>query len=178
MDYVALLRGINVGGNNKISMKELKELFLSNNFSNVLTYINSGNVIFSDNSKKSINEIRNQIEFLIESKFGLKIKVLVVSKSKFKGIKSNIPENWTNDEINKTEILFLDSSVNNKEIMQKLPIKENVDLVIYVDGAIIWHIDRKNISKTGLIKLIGTKEYSNITVRNSNTVNKISNLLS
>jgi uncharacterized protein (DUF1697 family) len=49
--YIALLRGINVGGKNKVSMKELKKLLEENDFQEVGTYINSGNIIFSgDNS--------------------------------------------------------------------------------------------------------------------------------
>lgn len=44
--YIALLRGINVGGNNKVSMKELKAIFEQNGFDDVATYINSGNMIF------------------------------------------------------------------------------------------------------------------------------------
>ena len=47
MQYIALLRGVNVGGNNKISMRELKEAFIEYGFSRVETYINSGNILFS-----------------------------------------------------------------------------------------------------------------------------------
>ena len=53
MDYIALLRGINVGNSVKINMKELKILFEQCGFSNVSTYINSGNVIFKSHDKKS-----------------------------------------------------------------------------------------------------------------------------
>ncbi|NLL75142.1 MAG: DUF1697 domain-containing protein, partial [Erysipelothrix sp.] len=52
MKYVALLRGINVGGKNKVDMKELKALFIDLGYTEVQTYINSGNVIFDTNQDK------------------------------------------------------------------------------------------------------------------------------
>jgi uncharacterized protein (DUF1697 family) len=54
MKYIALLRGINVGGNHKVEMKNLKALFESLGFSDVSTYINSGNVIFESNEERSV----------------------------------------------------------------------------------------------------------------------------
>ena len=77
--YIALLRGINVSGYNKIKMIELKQLFINMGFSNVITYIQSGNVIFTSN-KKDISKIEEQIVENVKKEFGHTIKVLVITK--------------------------------------------------------------------------------------------------
>lgn len=61
MKYVAFLRGINVGGNSIVKMLELKEAFIKSGFINVLTYINSGNVIF-ESDEKDIERIEKKLK--------------------------------------------------------------------------------------------------------------------
>ena len=76
MKYIVLLRGINISGKNKIAMSELKKILESNNYLNVITYLNSGNVILnSDNSKEYIVD---DIRTLIKKKFNLVITVYVI----------------------------------------------------------------------------------------------------
>jgi len=77
--YIALLRGINVSGHHKIKMVELKQLFENMNFNNVITYIQSGNVVFEAEEKNN-SEIEEQIVEHIKKKFGHTIKVLVITK--------------------------------------------------------------------------------------------------
>ena len=76
MIYVALLRGINVGGNNKIVMSELREVIEALGFGDVSTHINTGNIIFSCNSLEQ-QVISQQIESAIETKFGFEINAIV-----------------------------------------------------------------------------------------------------
>lgn len=76
MIYVALLRGINVGGNNIVDMKRLKSIFESLGFSHVVTYINSGNIVFEELSKDQ-KEIARDIEGAIRDNFNLDIKVVI-----------------------------------------------------------------------------------------------------
>ena len=75
MKYIALLRGINISGKNKISMNELK-LELEKKYKNVLTYLNSGNVIFeSDIDDKNI--IMKDIYTIIKNKYNIEIPVFI-----------------------------------------------------------------------------------------------------
>ncbi len=175
MQYVALLRGINVGGNNKIDMKRLKISFENQNFTNVKTYINSGNVIFESDSK-NISELSNQVEKTIISDFGLNIKVLIRTKIQISNIVKNLPDSWTNDKDCKCDIMFLWENSDNPEIIQKLNPVSSIDNLQYLSGAVIWQIDRKNINKSGLLKLVGSKYYKEMTIRNCNTVRKINDL--
>lgn len=90
MKYVAILRGINVGGKRKILMTDLKQLFLNLGFTNVRTYIQSGNVIFESNSSQNLSTI---IESAILGKFDFTVPVIVKSHETLSSIIDNSPFN-------------------------------------------------------------------------------------
>lgn len=176
MVYVALLRGINVGGNNKIDMKQLKISFEQAGMTNVVTYINSGNIVFTCNTK-SKTEISRILELAIQDNFGLQIKVLVLNFDDMNTIMSVIPETWTNDAKMKCDVLFLWEEINNESVMDNLVIKPDIDTVKYVSGAIIWSVDKQNLTRSGMTKIIGSNIYRKITARNVNTTRKIYDLM-
>lgn len=173
--YVALLRGINVGGNNKIAMTELKNSFESIGYKNVSTYINSGNVFFESSDDESA--ICENIEMQIEKDFGINIRVIVRDKKCIEAINNKIPETWRNDAEYKTDVMFLWPEYENEKSLELVTIKNRVDTVFYLDGAIVWHLKKSNYSKSGMNKLIGTEVYKNMTVRNVNTVRKLLTLM-
>jgi uncharacterized protein (DUF1697 family) len=177
MTYLALLRGINVGGNNKISMGELKLAFESLGFDKVTTYINSGNIIFNSNDDSS-DDLAKVIEKAIEEKFGLEVKVLVKNYEQIKKLNENIPADWTNDLEQKTDILFLWEIVDYPKIVDEIEHTSKVDNLIYCESAIIWNIDRRQyFNGSRMNKLVGTKVYKNMTARNVNTVRKLKLLM-
>ncbi len=176
MIYVALLRGINVGGNNKIEMKKLKESFESIGLLNVITYINSGNVIFKD-TEHTKEEIVSLIENTIYKKFLLNIKVLICSIEDFELIIKHIPYNWNNDKNMKCDVMFLWEEIDSEVLVDKLEAKPGIDTIIYVPGAIIWAVDKINLTKSSLLKLVGTITYKKMTIRNVNTTRKIYELM-
>ena len=85
MVYVALLRGINVGGNNSISMSKLKECFETLGFKNVKTYINSGNVIFSG-AKKSNRVLEKTLEEKVHKQFNFPVTIVIYTKDEIDSI--------------------------------------------------------------------------------------------
>lgn len=172
MVYVALLRGINVGGKNKIDMKLLKETFVRTGMESVTTYINSGNVIFTD-MKHTKTEITNLLEEAIFRYFQLNIKVLIRSLNDFEHMIKVLPESWRNDKNMRRDVLFLWEEFDRKTVINELKIKPEVDTVMYVPGAILWTLDKVNITKSGLNKFIGTDVYKKMTARNVNTTRKI-----
>ena len=109
MIYVALLRGINVGGNNKIGMKQLKETFEQAGMYNVVTYINSGNIIFADDQtrKDAHAEISAILEQAIAADFDLQIKVLVRDMDEITSVIQALPSSWTNDDQAKVMFSFV-----------------------------------------------------------------------
>lgn len=175
--YVALLRGINVGGNNKIEMAKLKSCFESLGYTNVITYINSGNVIF-DSRETDTEKITNKIELSISKVFRLKIPIIVRSHNNIKKICKSIPDAWVNDTTYKTDVLFLWSLYAKKNTLKLIDTNQEVDSLIYVDGVIIWHLKKANYGKSKMNNIIGTDIYKNMTVRNVNTVRKLNILMS
>lgn len=176
MVYTALLRGINVGGNNKVDMKILKKSFEQCGMKNVVTYINSGNIVFTSD-RNSKNDIANILEEAILDVFGLQIKVLVLSLEDMKNVMSSLPDSWTNDANMKSDVLFLWEDIDDESILDKLTFKPEIETVKYAPGAILWTIDKINVTKSGMTKLIGTKLYKQMTVRNVNTTRKIYELM-
>ena len=178
MVYIALLRGINVGGKNKVDMKSLKSTFEEAGMEDVSTYINSGNIIFRS-KLNSTQKIADKLEASIEKDFGFAVKVLVLSKSYIKKLEEALPDEWVNDRnIMKCDVMFIWSNFDKPEVMDILDIREGVDNVVYQQGAIFWQVDKDNIGKSRLTKLIGSELYKNMTVRNVNTLRKVNNIMS
>lgn len=170
--YIALLRGINVGGNNKVEMKKLQQTFVDLGFYYVATYINSGNVIFeSTNSPKA--EI---IEKAIEQDFGFFIKVLIIFAGDLVQICDSIPTDWVNNTEMKTDVLFLWNDFDTPQTIDLIKINPEVDNLIYSHGAIIWSVLKSDYKKSAMTKFIGTKVYKNMTARNVNTVRKLAEM--
>tara|TARA_R110001583_G_scaffold412_4_gene3890 strand:+ start:35651 stop:36205 length:555 start_codon:yes stop_codon:yes gene_type:complete len=105
--YIALLRGINVSGHNKIKMVDLRLLFNDLKFNNVTTYIQSGNVIFTS-SEKDISKIEREIKEAIKKKFDYDVKVLIITKNTIQTVFASNPfmEN-SNPDITKMCVTFL-----------------------------------------------------------------------
>jgi uncharacterized protein (DUF1697 family) len=175
MIYVALLRGINVGGNNKVEMKKLKATFESLGFKHVVTYINSGNVVFETVSEEQADIVR-QLEVAIKKDFQLDIKVLIRNFQSIKTVCEQLPDTWVKNEIMRTDVMFLWEKFDNPGVMEQLKLNA-VDNVKYVLGAILWNIKGEDYSKSGMPKMIGTELYKNMTIRNVNTVRKLCQMM-
>lgn len=175
MEFIALLRGINAGGNRRVEMKRLKTLFESLGYANVSTYINSGNVFFE--SLKEKEAVRQDIENKLREEFGFDVPTLVKTKQEIRKIISAIPDEWLNDSIQRTDVAFLFSEVDSGKLIDELPVnREHID-IRYAKGAIFWNIDRKNYNKSRLNRLVGHKSYQFMTVRNVNTARFLSGIV-
>lgn len=175
--YVVLLRGINVGGNNTIAMSQLKQLFESLDFSTVRTYINSGNVLF-DTDTSDIVELVTRIEKAILKECGFPVRIIIRSAKSIKKLCKAIPTDWSNDAIQKTDVLFLWDEVDSKKTLTLINVNPEVDTITYISGAIVWNVARTQYAKSGMHRFIGTAVYKHMTARNVNTVRKIGEILS
>lgn len=174
--YVALLRGINVGGNNKVEMALLKIMFEQLGYKRVKTYINSGNIIFAS-SQKDPHEIAVIVEEAILKEFGLTIKVLIRTQAQIDATCAALKDDWINGEDMKCDVMFLWGEYDNPKALEQVGLKREIADVLYIPGAIIWRIDRKYITRGGADKLIGSAIYKHMTIRNCNTVRKLRKLM-
>lgn len=175
MRYVALLRGINVGGKAKVEMTRLKAVFEQAGATEVSTYINSGNVLFTDSRQP--NELVTLIESAIESEFGFKVPIVLRTANQIKTLIESIPSEWTNDTVQRTDVMFLWDEIDNENILQAVHSNPEIERTMYVPGALIWNIGRQNVMRGSAIKLVNTSLYKQMTIRNINTVRKIQTLL-
>lgn len=176
MISVALLRGINVGGKNKVEMDRLRATFESAGFDQVSTYINTGNVIFA-HEPGSPRAIEERLEAAIADEFGLDLKVLLRDRDTMIATEHALPDSWVNDSAMKSDVMFLWDSIDQPDVLQELTIREGIDDVIYVPGAILWRVDRELLTKSGMTKIVATKLYQAMTVRNVNTLRKLVELM-
>ncbi|CAN5274927.1 DUF1697 domain-containing protein [soil metagenome] len=174
--YVALLRGINVGGKNKVAMSSLKQTFENAGMTDVVTYINSGNVVFKSKSRNKA-EVEHKLEAAIKNDLNLAIRVLLRDLAAMRRLIKALPANWTNDANMRCDVLFLWKEHDKTSVVKTLPIRPEIEDVVYVPGTIIWRVDRSNQTKSGLPRIIGSEFYKSVTIRNSNTVRKLVELM-
>lgn len=177
MIYLALLRGINVGGKSRVEMPRLKATFEHLGYSDVSTYINSGNVIFHTNSAVP-DLLAGDIERAISQEFGTNTAVVVRDAPNIAALVAAVPPTWVNDVSQKTDVLFLMPAIEHSSITNHFTIKPDIERLIVAPGALIWNIDRRHLSHGSMIKIVGTDTYRNLTIRNINTVRKLAALLS
>ena len=174
MKYIVLLRGINISGKNKISMSELKNVLESNDYLDVITYSNSGNVILkSDNNKKYIVD---DINTLIKKRFNLEIPVYVIEHLELKDILKHSPNWWgTNNKEIYDNIIFMMPSISSKDVFDSIgePSKD-IDKVKEYNNIIFWSFDLNNYKKSNWWKKTATESFKDqITIRTANTMKKI-----
>ena len=167
MTYIVLLRKINVGKENRIEKKVLKELFSDLGYAKVEAYINSGNVIVE--TTKSREMITEEIDKALHDHFNERIMFLVKTAREMKTISAAIPAGWENDASQKTDVAYLFDEVDDETIISRIPFKNDYVAIKYVQGALIWNVKRENQGKSQLTKLVNQEVYKYMTLRNVNT---------
>lgn len=175
--FVALLRGINVGGNNKVSMAELKACFEAAGYQNVRTYINSGNVLF-ESSEVSSQALAGKISKLLGEQIDCKPKAVVLSQRELEAVVKNAPKGFgTEPDKYRYDVFFLIPPLTADEVLQGVSLREGVDQVAAGEGALYFWRLIAQLTKSHVNKIIGTPMYQNITIRNWNTTTKLLALL-
>ncbi|HEX2160520.1 MAG TPA: DUF1697 domain-containing protein [Thermoleophilaceae bacterium] len=173
MVFVALLRGVNVGGKNRVEMARLRESFERLGFEDVRTYINSGNVIFRYDGTAD----PETIERALAEEFGFEIRVTLRDKPSIDAVAAALPDDWVNDDTMKCDVMFLWDGVDSHAALEDLTVKPGIDEVKPVEGALIWRVDRPAVTRSGLMKVAGSDLYKSMTVRNCNTLRKLAALM-
>jgi uncharacterized protein (DUF1697 family) len=174
LKYVALLRGINVGKGARVPMKTLKGLLEELGLMNVVTYLNSGNVVFE--SGLGASELTQLIERELERVFGAKIPVLVKTSAEMIEIADSVPSEWGSNESEQTYIAYLFSDVDRPGLIEELPVKRQFMSIFYTPGAVVWNIKRADYNRSQITKIAGHSSYARMTTRNVNTARKLAAL--
>lgn len=178
MKYIALLRGINVGGNNKVSMADLKVALTEAGLSNVRTYINSGNVLFESNLNNEI-ELTELCERAIEKRFGFAVGCVVLSEKSYKVDVDTAPSWWGRIDPNiRSDALFVLRHGTAQAVVDAVgDVNNDYEWVVAGDKVVFWTVDRRKYTKARLPKIIGTDAYRMVSMRSSTTTRKLYALL-
>lgn len=176
MRYVALLRGVNVGGNNKVSMAELVAAMTEDGFTDVKSYINSGNVLFDSISDTDLDK---KVANAIKRHSGLDIEVVVVDRNHWQQIVDEAPPSWGKDPEWKHNLLIMIPPYEMNKVIREIgPLKPGIELLVPGRGVLYQSVLVKAFGRSSASKMIGKPVYKKMTIRNYNTAIKLGTLLS
>jgi uncharacterized protein (DUF1697 family) len=175
--YLALLRGINVGGNNIIKMTELKACFENMGFADVQTYIQSGNVLFASDEKDQ-SKLTNKIEKALSERFKYNSRIVVITQKQLQSIVNNAPKGYGKDaDKYKYDVIFLKEPLTPGEAIKNVIIKEGVDNANAGKHVLYFSRLISKASQSRLSRIIALPMYQNMSIRNWNTTTKLHALM-
>lgn len=177
MKYLLFLRGINVGGKNTVSMDTLKRQLTNLGFLEVISYINSGNILFSSSEDQRI--IHGKIQKLFQEQYSFVLYFSLLSEQEYRNDFNKLPKWWFQPMARK-DVLFFTEEVNREMVKLALEKMTLHNEKIHIgENAVFWgKLDEKEFLKTAYHKyLIKQSFYKQITIRNENTYNKMLSLL-
>ena len=168
MRFVALLRGVNVGGNNLVKMADLKRAFEAAGFADVATVLASGNVLFS--APKGSHEAR--IEKALSKAFGYEARVVVRSEAQMRRTVQRAPKGWPRAG-SRCYVVFTKAPLTPAKVLRAAPPRDGVDTAATCPGAVHYETRMDARTRSGLQKLLVVSEYKLATIRNFATCRKI-----
>jgi uncharacterized protein (DUF1697 family) len=174
--YVALLRGVNVGGKNIVSMNALKESFERLGFQGVTTYINSGNVVFRS-TEADRRKLEDRIDRVLLRQHGINGKTVVRSLPEIARLVKTISKTWNGDPRWRYNVIFLRHSIDSARVLEGITLKPDLERVVYCRGTLLWSARLSGLTRTAMLKLVRQPIYKEVTVRNVNTTKAIFRLM-
>ena len=175
--FLALMRGLNVGGQNVIGKHDLVRCFEQLGFDSVRTYIQSGNVLFrSDESR--VAALSDAIEGALTERLSNRVRVVVLSRARYRAAVASAPDDWGRNDERKHNALFTLRGFTPRRVIEQLPVpKGEIETVSSGPGVIFWSISKLHQTRTTWMKVAAAPAYQHVTVRNHRTVFKLRELL-
>jgi uncharacterized protein (DUF1697 family) len=174
--YVALLRGINVGGNNLIRMPALKACFEAEGLQDVATYIQSGNVLFTARSSQQALTVR--LEKALSNTFAYDSRVVVRSLEQMRAVVDRAPKGFGDrPAAYRYDVVYLKHPLTPDEALKSVTARAGVDRAFAGDEVLYLSRLISKAAQSQLNRVVGTPAYRNMTIRNWNTTCKLLQLL-
>lgn len=177
MRYILLLRGINVGGKNKVSMSDLKKLLLNTGFEDVDSYINSGNLFFS--TDESRETCLSKISNLLEDHYDFAIPFALLTQEAYLQAREELPD-WWGGELARKDVLFFSHNSDKSAILEFFDQTtfSNERVHIGKHAVFLGKEDEAEYLKSTYHKQLKKQNfYKEITIRNGKTFEKIAEIL-
>ena len=175
--YALLVRGINVGGKNKVVMAQLRQELTDLGLEKVETYINSGNIFFTSTAPKA--QLVEKLEVFFEVHYPFIQSFSLLSQEDYEEELNNLPA-WWNEDLARKDVLFYTEGLDVEQVIATVESLELKDEVLYFGRlGIFWgKFSEESYSKTAYHKyLLKMPFYRNITIRNAKTFDKIGQML-
>lgn len=171
--YIALLRGINVGGKNKVPMADLRKTFETYGFTDVSTYINSGNIFFTSSETDAMT-LKTICQNLILEAFNLDISVFVLPTEDLITAIDHAPEWWNQDKESVNNVIFVIPPMTFEGLLAEIgEPKQEYEQIIAYGNTIYWTAPLKTYSRSKWSHLNTNAIKKHVTIRNANTMNKL-----
>ena len=175
--YLALLRGINVGGKNLIRMPALKSCFEAEGLSDVATYIQSGNVLFTAR-RSNQPALTRQLEKALSKTFAYQSRVVVRSFEQMKAIVERAPDGFGGrPAAYRYDVIFLKEPLTGGDALKSISANPGVDRVSAGEGVLYFSRLISRATQSHMSRVVGTPAYQNMTIRNWNTTSKLLELM-
>ncbi len=175
--YVALLRGINVGGKNLIKMTDLKSCFEEHGFESIATYIQSGNVVFAS-GEANTTALTDRIERMLVANFDYEASVVLRTRTQMRAIVQRAPEGFGAEPARyRYDVIFLKAPLTAKTAMQSVLTREGVDRAYAGTGVLYFSRLTSRAAQSLLSKIVSMPVYRSMTIRNWNTTTKLAQML-
>lgn len=175
--YLALLRGINVGGNNIIPMADLRACVTDLGASDVATYIQSGNVLFDGGDTPEAAWIE-RLETGLAARFGYGARVALRRHDELRAVVAGAPDGFGADpDRYRSDVLFLLGPSSADHVVGQMRAREGVDSMAAGDGVVYFERLTARATQSYLSKVAGTPAYKEMTIRNWRTTTTLLRML-
>lgn len=173
MQYVALLRGINVGGKNLIKMAALKTCLESAGFGDVATYIQSGNVLFAAPASKP-DALTGRLEKALVATFHYPASLVLRTQKQMQDIIDSAPRGFGAQPTKyRYDVIFLKAPLTASTAVKTVPVKPGVDEAQAGPGVLYFSRLVAKASQSRLSRIVSMPIYKSMTIRNWNTTTKL-----
>ena len=174
--YVALLRGINVGGRNPVSMAKLRGAFEAEGFGEVRTHIQSGNVLFA--TDRPAKGLEDEVEAMLERHLGMALVVVVRSHRQLRAVVDKAPPRFgAAPDRYHSDVLFLKAPLSSSQVLGVVQQREGVDQAWPGTGVVYFARLSARRTQSRMSTIVGTPEYQRLTIRSWSTTVKLLDLL-
>jgi uncharacterized protein (DUF1697 family) len=169
--YVALLRGVNVGGKNRLPMAELRAAAEGMGLEDVATYIASGNLLFRA-PRQASGPLASRLETELSAAFAMDLKVVLLTAAQLRRVVESAPRGF-GAKSDKCDVIFLRKPLTPKRALSVVELREGVDRAWSGPGVLYFSRVAAKASRSRLSKVVATPEYKDMTIRSWSSATKL-----
>lgn len=171
VQYLSLLRGINVGGKNLVKMADLRAAFEGIGLADVATYIQSGNMLFRAPGQRR-QELATRIESDMSRRFGTELRAVLLTHVQLRGVVEGAPTDFGGSS-HKCDVIFLRRPLTTKKAISLVETRQGVDGVWAGRGVLYFSRLASRAASSRLSKIVRLPEYQDMTIRSWSTTTKL-----